>query len=494
VRDFVSGAYINDTVEGYGYKNIFVLDTYMNVIVPVGNTQLDPVVQSAVEAAIRNRNSALVDVHHNPDGTFNWGFAKAVFANGEKNGAVIGAVYLKRSVDKYFFPLLLHWPSAILSGETLLARRDGDDIVYINALRLKPGSFPLSERHSVYGPKTIAHRALIDGETGLLSGIDYRGVEVVAAAKTVNNTPWIIITKIDRRETEYLANIASAIFLAVGIFVTSAVVVAFWASWRMQSRDDVIAEQKSAAIKIAKYVAEIERSNADLEQFAYVASHDLREPLRMVNCYLSLLEQRFGDRLEPDGHEFIGFARDGAKRMDQMVLDLLEFSRVGRSGNSIGAMPVLPAIQMALDNLAIIIDECGATLTIDEVLSSSWVMGDHIQIMRLFQNLIGNGIKYRNSGIVPTIHISGRHIGGYWEFSVADNGIGIAPEHFERIFGIFQRLHTREQFDGTGIGLAVSKKIVERHGGRIWLESNTGQSTTFFFTLKDNSASSDYRI
>jgi light-regulated signal transduction histidine kinase (bacteriophytochrome) len=150
-------------------------------------------------------------------------------------------------------------------------------------------------------------------------------------------------------------------------------------------------------------------------------------------------------------------------------------------------MPVLPAIQLALTNLGMTSDDCGATLTVDDALSSSWVMGDPIQIMRLFQNLIGNGIKYRNLDVAPTIHIGGQSLGEYWEFSVADNGIGIAPEYFERIFGIFQRLHTHEQFEGTGIGLAVCMKIVERHGGKIWLESRPGDGTTFFFTLRDAS-------
>jgi PAS domain S-box-containing protein len=249
------------------------------------------------------------------------------------------------------------------------------------------------------------------------------------------------------------------------------------------SRD--ISSQRMAEAKIASYVAEIERSNSELEQFAYVASHDLREPLRMVSSYLSLLERRYGNLLDADGHEFIGYARDGAKRMDLLVLDLLELSRITRHGDPIAPMPVLPTIQLALTNLGMVIDECGAVIQVDEALSPCWAMGDPVQIMRLFQNLIGNGLKYRKPDLSPAISIGGRHFGDHWEFTVTDNGIGIAPEYFERIFGIFQRLHTREQYEGTGIGLAICRKIVERHGGSIWLDSKPGEGTTFHFTLRD---------
>ena len=229
----------------------------------------------------------------------------------------------------------------------------------------------------------------------------------------------------------------------------------------------------------------LERSNSELEQFAYVASHDLREPLRMVSSYLSLLERRYGEAFDQDGHDFLGFARDGAKRMDQLVLDLLEYSRVGRFSGPIIAMPVFPVLELALINLEMAITNCGATISVDDGIRDSSVMADQGQIMRLFQNLIANGLKYRQPDVAPAIRIGGRRTNGDWEFSVADNGIGIESEYFERIFGIFQRLHTRDQFDGTGIGLAICKKIIDDYDGRIWLESIPGKGTTFFFTLRE---------
>ncbi|EME71580.1 sensor protein fixL [Paramagnetospirillum caucaseum] len=247
------------------------------------------------------------------------------------------------------------------------------------------------------------------------------------------------------------------------------------------SRD--ITAQTLAEAKVATYLTELERSNAELEQFAYVASHDLREPLRMISSYLSLLERRYGSRLEGDGLEFLAFARDGARRMDHLVLDLLEFSRIDRKGSPIIAMEVEPALTQALRHLAPAMDESGAAVELAGGGDLPWVMGDPDQIIRLFQNLIGNAVKYRAPDRPSRIRVSWRRQGGEWQFTVADNGIGIEPQYFERIFRIFQRLHTADRYEGTGIGLAVCKKIVERHAGRIWVESVPGEGSAFHFTL-----------
>ena len=224
----------------------------------------------------------------------------------------------------------------------------------------------------------------------------------------------------------------------------------------------------------------LRRSNRELEQFAYIASHDLQEPLRMVNSYLQLLERRYSDGLDDTAREFIAYATDGAVRMQGLIRDLLEYSRVTTKGKEPAPVEAGDCLSSALENLRIAIEEADGAVSVDTL---PRVMADESQLIRLFQNLVGNALKYRDKDRAPSIRVGVARRGGDWAFSVRDNGIGIAPGDFDRVFQVFQRLHGRGDYEGTGIGLAVCKKIVERHGGEIWLESEPGQGTTFHFTL-----------
>ncbi|MGE5504121.1 MAG: PhnD/SsuA/transferrin family substrate-binding protein [Actinomycetota bacterium] len=226
--------------------------------------------------------------------------------------------------------------------------------------------------------------------------------------------------------------------------------------------------------------AELQRSYAELEQFAYAASHDMREPLRMISSFLALLERRLGDGIDDEAREFLSFAMDGARRMDRLIVGLLDYSRIGRGGEGPEPVVVAEALDEALANLSLAIDECGARIEVATALPT--VNGYRRELVRLLQNLVGNALKYRKPDCPPAITVSARPDGPCWEIAVADNGIGMAPEHFERIFRIFQRLHGAE-VEGCGIGLASCRKIVERHGGHIWVESEPGTGSTFRFTL-----------
>jgi len=236
--------------------------------------------------------------------------------------------------------------------------------------------------------------------------------------------------------------------------------------------------------------ATLKSANRELEQFAYIASHDLREPLRMISSYIALLGRRYGEVLNEEARDFLGFATEGAKRMDRMVLDLLEFSRVGRMSDPFAPVPLEEIVATAIANLKVAIDENAAEITVAADLPT--VTGSHGELVRLLQNLIGNALKYRDPNRSPVVTISARRDERAWVVAVDDNGIGIAPDYFERIFDIFQRLHTRDKYEGTGIGLAVCRRIVEYHGGRIWVESNPGIGSTFLFTLPDGGATPDH--
>ncbi|MCX6027391.1 MAG: ATP-binding protein, partial [Chloroflexi bacterium] len=242
-----------------------------------------------------------------------------------------------------------------------------------------------------------------------------------------------------------------------------------------------VTERKEADTKLKKTLADVERSNKELEQFAYVASHDLQEPLRMVSSYTQLLAKRFEGQLDRDAQDFIGYAVDGANRMQRLIQDLLMYSRVTTRGRPYELVDLHQVLGEAVANLQAAISESGALVSNGDLPA---LIADRTQLVQVFQNLIGNAIKFHKEVEPPRVHISARRDGEEWIISVKDNGIGIDPKHFSRLFVIFQRLHGPQQYPGTGIGLALCQRIVARHGGRIWVESAPGQGSEFLFTLK----------
>lgn len=240
-----------------------------------------------------------------------------------------------------------------------------------------------------------------------------------------------------------------------------------------------VTERRRAEAKLKETLVELKCSNVELEQFAYAASHDLQEPLRMVASYVQLLERRYKGKLDVDADDFIVYAVDGATRMQTLINDLLTYSRVGTRGKPFEPTNCSAIIDQTLANLEMAIEKSGSVVTQD-VLPT--VMADASQLVQLFQNLIGNAIKFRGEE-PPRVHVSAKQKENEWVFSVQDNGMGIDSQYAERIFQVFQRLHTRAEYPGTGIGLAVCRRIVERHGGRIWVESEPGKGSTFYFTM-----------
>lgn len=241
-----------------------------------------------------------------------------------------------------------------------------------------------------------------------------------------------------------------------------------------------VTDRIEAEHRMAAKSQQLEMSNQELEQFTYATSHDLQEPLRMINSYLQLLQKRYGDQLDEDATTFLGFATEGADRMQDLINDLLTLSRVSDDQSRYKDISLNTVVERAVANLQTSISESKAEIEVDELPA---MCVDPIQITQLFQNLIGNGIKYQQPGVAPKIHISVKKKKDEYVFSVQDNGIGINKKHFERIFTIFQRLHTRSEYPGTGVGLAICSKIVDRHGGKIWVKSEEGHGSTFLFSV-----------
>jgi PAS domain S-box-containing protein len=308
-------------------------------------------------------------------------------------------------------------------------------------------------------PEGFAERLIADGTRTAAEALAQQigtGIELIARRKDESEFPIeIMLSPLESRE---------------GILVTAAI------------RD--ISVRKQSEKHLVETVGELKRSNDELQQFAYVSSHDLQEPLRMVASYTELLAKRYKGRLDSDADEFIGFAVDGCNRMKVMIEDLLAYSRSGTNGKALREISGDDALNKALTNLGTTIQESGAVVTHDSLPA---IKTEGTQLTQVFQNLVGNAIKYRSTE-VPRVHVSALKNGdNEWIFSVRDNGLGIAPQYFERIFVLFQRLHGRNEFAGTGIGLAICKKVLEQLGGRIWVESQPGKGSTFYFALPEKS-------
>lgn len=242
-----------------------------------------------------------------------------------------------------------------------------------------------------------------------------------------------------------------------------------------------ISERKSVEQALERKARELAASNAELEQFAYAASHDLQEPLRMISGYAQLLARRYHDKLDKDAEEFIHFITDGVERMQRLIHDLLAYSRAGRSPQSSQSVELSECVRDSLANLRKTVEENQARVEID---SLPRLTGQRSQFVQLFQNLIGNAVKYHGDQ-PPTVRVTAERREQDWLFGVRDNGIGIDPQYQQQVFELFHRLHGRKEYSGTGIGLAICKKIVESHGGTIWVDSQPGQGATFWFTLPD---------
>ena len=247
-----------------------------------------------------------------------------------------------------------------------------------------------------------------------------------------------------------------------------------------------IKDHEQTELKLRELVTELKRSNKELEQFAYVSSHDLQEPLRMVALFTQLLERRYKGKLDSDADDYINFIVEGAQRMKLLIDDLLAYSRVNTKGGEFESVDLDNVMNTVLSNLHLFSEENKAEIIIDEPLPT--IRADPSQMVHIFQNLITNGIKF-NDKKTPKIHISAQINGNEWVFKVSDNGIGIATEYQEKIFEIFKRLHDRQEYPGTGIGLAICQKIIERHGGKIWVESEMGKCSTFYFNIPDKNKS-----
>jgi signal transduction histidine kinase len=493
------------------YRGVFLFDQAGEMCL-ASNEKLTPCAQtqSAVQETIRTQRVLFLDFHatKTPEGVHLSLFVP-LLAEVKGKKTTIGVLAFEIDPHNFLYPLIQSWPTPSSTAESLLVRRDGDSVLYLNELRHNKAP-AMSLRSPLSNTALPAVRAVL-GEEGAVEGRDYRGVEVLAALRKIPNSPWFMVSKIDRAEVEAPLRERVIMVVSVSAVLIGLSAIAVILLWRQQQmrfnlarhefEEDVlhqanielesrvaertrdlqeeIAQHRLTETALHESLEELSRSNADLEQFAYIASHDLQEPLRMVASFVQLLARRYRDKLDQDARDFIDYAVEGVTRMQRLINDQLTYAQVGIDTSRLEPTDCNQVLAEVLINLKPLIEENHALVTQD-VLPTIPAM--HTQIGQLLQNLIANAIKFRREK-APEIHVSSRHDENAWIFSVRDNGIGIEPEYFEKIFLIFKRLHSREKYTGTGIGLAICKRIVERHHGHIWVESELGKGSTFYFTI-----------
>ena len=586
------------------YDRVIIVNSEQSIqlLMPEGQDFLGPNDKRLIDESMKSGRTIFSDLYRSKlANATRLSLVAPIASPGQNKGMSAGAFLMRIDPYAFLYPLIQSWPTPSRTAETTLVRREGNEVIFLNELRHRKDT-ALALRYPIEKEDLVAAMAA-RGVEGVVEGIDYRGVMVLAAIKPVPESAWIVIAKVDAEEVYAPINELFWIVLIIGGVVIVAAGTGVGLVWRNQqaqgyrkqyeaeleklalirhfeyltryandiivmtdrygmikeanekavasygySRDELlqtnmadlqfqdtledyelqmkrlegimdnglvfetvhrrkdgtifpaevsareikiegtdffqsiirdISERKQAEAKLSQAVEELTRSNEELEKFAYVASHDLQEPLRMVSSFVQLLEKRYKGKLDQDADDFINFAVDGANRMQILITDLLAYSRVGRRGKEFKQISCEAVLDRALSNLQAVVEQSGAVVTRDPLPE---VMGDSSQLTQLFQNLIGNAVKFCKDR-TPSIHISAEQKKKEWVFSIRDNGIGIAPEYFDRIFSIFQRLHGRQEYQGTGIGLAICRKVVERHGGRIWVESEPGSGSTFYFTI-----------
>ena len=450
------------------------------------------------------------------------------------NGAFIGVIVFEVDMTP-IYKLIQDVTGLGSTGEVLVARKTKTDnqVEFLNPLRHDPTS-ALTRKANIGDASGFPIQQAVQGRTGAGLAIDYRGKQVIAAWRYIPSMDWGLVAKIDTQEAfADVTNLRNLVLLILIIVFALSGIMAFSIAQSFSgpikrlsegaaiigsgnldhklgtdqkdeigqlsrsfdkmthdlktitaSRNELnveITERRKAEEALRRSAAELARSNQDLEQFAYVASHDLQEPLRAVAGFVELLQNELKSSLNAKTTEYINYSIDGAKRMQSLINGLLEYSRVGTRGNIPALTDTKAAFDEALLRLQTSIKESGAKISAGNL---PMVYFDGVQLSQLFQNLIGNALKFRGKQ-APLITIGADRLDNNWRFSVADNGIGIEKHYVQKIFMIFQRLHSREKYPGTGIGLAICKRIVERHNGKIWVESTPGSGSTFYFTIPD---------
>ena len=497
---------------GDRYFSVMVFDMRFErrLALPASAGEAPASIRNLLEEAVQRREVVISDLHRDEtNGLIHFDIAFPVFEGADaQQGAPLASVLLELDARRFLFPLVNSWPTPSQTAETLLVRREGNEVLYLNDLRHRPET-ALAFRLPFTSLNLPAARAL-GGETKVLEGVDYRGVPVVAAGRLIPGTAWAMVAKVDREEiySPLRQQMLAALSVLGVLLLAGALLVALL--WRQRSAlflEHELAERKvhekemeraaealrEARDKLARANEDLERqvlertvqlveANANLQSFCYTAAHDLRSPLRSIKSFSEIVVEDHGANLGAEGRSMLERISASADQLARLLDNLLEYSRMSQAELKLQPVSLSKAVGEVLALLQGDVRARNATVTAVDPLPE--VIGHAATVVLLITNLVSNALKFIPSGVQPQVRIWAERNGSRVRLSVQDNGIGIAPQDQEKIFGAFQRLHGKQAYPGTGLGLAIVRKGAERMGGRVGVESEPGKGSRFWVEFK----------
>ena len=466
------------------YQSVLLLEPKgnMRLSVPEGEKLLDPFSKQLVLEAAQNKRVILSDLYRDDiSNVIRLSLLVPILLQTGEKPVTVAVILLRIDPQLFLYPLIQTWPTSSHSSETLLIRREGEEVVFLNELRHRKNTALVLR--SPVSRQDLPAAMVARGQVGIAEGLDYRGVAVLAALRRIPDSPWFLVAKIDREEiyapirweSRLIAILSGVLVLVVGVSVGF-----LWRGQHLQEQRRSEREIRQLNDDLKRRAVKLESVNKELEAFSYSASHDLRTPLLGINGVSGILLDKYSSNLEEKGKDYLRLIRKETQNMLQLIDGLMAFSRFERQEVKLSLIDMVELTRTVVDELKTMMPDQGLSVNIRTLPPAR---GDRTMIQQVFYNLLSNAFKFakpKEAGIIEVGSITGENENIYY---VKDNGVGFDMQHAAKVFEVFQRLHSADKFEGSGIGLAIVQRIVERHGGRVWADGKVNEGATFYFTL-----------
>jgi len=466
------------------YQSVLLLEPKgnMRLSVPEGEKLLDPFSKQLVLEAAQNKRVILSDLYRDEiSNVIRLSLLVPILLQRGEKPVTVAVILLRIDPHLFLYPLIQTWPTSSRSSETLLIRREGEEVVFLNELRHRKNTALVLR--SPVSRQDLPAAMVARGQVGIAEGFDYRGVAVLAALRRIPDSPWFLVAKIDQEEIYAPIRWESrliAILSGVLVLVVAVSVGFLWRGQHLQEQRRSERDIRQLNEDLKRRAVKLESVNKELEAFSYSVSHDLRTPLLGINGLSGILLDKYCSNLDEKGKDFLRLIRKETQHMLQLIDGLMAFSRFERQEVKLSLIDMVELTRTVVDELKTMIPNQGLSVNIRTLPPAR---GDRTMIQQVFYNLLSNAFKFtkpKEAGIIEVGSITGENDNIYY---VKDNGVGFDMQHAAKVFEVFQRLHSADKFEGSGIGLAIVQRIVERHGGRVWADGKVNEGATFYFTL-----------